>query len=402
MYSYVVKRRSQRRHSRLRRTARFIDVTTYGHREAAAAAIARVRAIHDKVRGTTGEGEALAIGRRRGADGAAIAADGSRHFAGVYIVAFDVEDALGRILRIFEDRPRRGVATEIDRTAVGREDRLAELLLVLRVGPGDERDAAPGAADMVEPDLTGAERALGREMLARGDIPAVRAPGRGIEQFEIFARDRARAGAVGVHHPDIVAAAAVRSEGDQPPVGREARLLVVGEPRGDPGRSAAGDRHRVDVAEQVERHRAPVGAHVDVHPRSLTDPDRDLPRPHRRVLHVPFRLFAIALARLGNGGGGGEQERDDGKAADHSEIPPGLRRSGRRGRCPIRATQVKRAADSMKRRRPPANDQSPNALLSSSSHGSAVPSLGARQSPRGLNAPPALTLGELGMALRLN
>lgn len=45
---------------RLRRTARFIAVTTYGHREAAEAAIARVRAIHDKVRGTTGEGEPYA------------------------------------------------------------------------------------------------------------------------------------------------------------------------------------------------------------------------------------------------------------------------------------------------------------------------------------------------------
>ena len=42
---------------RLRRTARFIAVTTYGDRDAAQAAIARVRAIHAQVRGTLADGE---------------------------------------------------------------------------------------------------------------------------------------------------------------------------------------------------------------------------------------------------------------------------------------------------------------------------------------------------------
>ncbi|NHO31067.1 oxygenase MpaB family protein [Acetobacter fallax] len=41
---------------RLRRTARFIAVTTYGHRRDALAAIARVRAIHDHVTGTLPDG----------------------------------------------------------------------------------------------------------------------------------------------------------------------------------------------------------------------------------------------------------------------------------------------------------------------------------------------------------
>jgi uncharacterized protein (DUF2236 family) len=45
---------------RLRRTARFIAVTTYADREAAEAAIARVRGIHDRVRGVTPEGIAYA------------------------------------------------------------------------------------------------------------------------------------------------------------------------------------------------------------------------------------------------------------------------------------------------------------------------------------------------------
>lgn len=43
-------------HGRLRRTARFIALTTYGGREEAAAAIARVRRIHDRVGGTLPDG----------------------------------------------------------------------------------------------------------------------------------------------------------------------------------------------------------------------------------------------------------------------------------------------------------------------------------------------------------
>jgi uncharacterized protein (DUF2236 family) len=41
---------------RLRRTARFIAVTTYGHRDKAEAAIAKVRMIHEQVRGTLPDG----------------------------------------------------------------------------------------------------------------------------------------------------------------------------------------------------------------------------------------------------------------------------------------------------------------------------------------------------------
>lgn len=43
---------------RLRRTARFIAVTTYGHRDTAQAAIAKVKAIHRQVRGTLQDGSA--------------------------------------------------------------------------------------------------------------------------------------------------------------------------------------------------------------------------------------------------------------------------------------------------------------------------------------------------------
>ena len=43
---------------RLRRTARFIAVTTYGHRDDAMAAIAKVKAIHERVSGTLPDGTA--------------------------------------------------------------------------------------------------------------------------------------------------------------------------------------------------------------------------------------------------------------------------------------------------------------------------------------------------------
>lgn len=47
-------------HGRLRRTARFIALTTYGGRDEAEAVIARIRGIHDKVRGTLQDGSAYA------------------------------------------------------------------------------------------------------------------------------------------------------------------------------------------------------------------------------------------------------------------------------------------------------------------------------------------------------
>ena len=47
---------SQDQLGRLRRTARFIAVTTYGHRELALAAIAKVKAIHEHVGGTLPDG----------------------------------------------------------------------------------------------------------------------------------------------------------------------------------------------------------------------------------------------------------------------------------------------------------------------------------------------------------
>jgi hypothetical protein len=244
------------------------------------------------------EGDLLPVRRRRRPDRAAGPGDRRRDVPRLELVALDLEQIGVRILGIFEDRTGRDVAGEVDALAVGRVDRLAELLLVLLVGLLDERYPGP-AGDVVEPDLAGAERAPGGEMLLGRDEAAVGAPARLVEEPEILLGQLALVRAVDVHDPDIVAAAAVGGEGDAPPVGREARLVLVGEAFRDPGRRAAGDRHGVDVAEHVEGDRPPVAGDVDVHPGAFVDVDPDLARGHpRRRVDVPF---------LGLGGLGGRR-----------------------------------------------------------------------------------------------
>ena len=296
--------------------------------------------------------EPAPVRRGRRADRAARPASHLRALPGRHVVALDVEHFLVRILRVDELVAGRGVAAEIDGLAVGREGRLAKLLLELRIGPFDQRHAVADAGDMVEPDLAGAERALRREVLARGDILPVRAPGRRVEQPEILAGDLAGAGAVGVHHPDIVAAAPVRGEGDHLPVGREARLHVEGEARGDPPRRPAGNRHGVDIAEQVEGDRPPVRADVHVHPGALGHVHRHLPQPRaRRRIHVPGIGVAARggpaarRALLSDGGGRGGAEKQSGKrrkAAEHGRRPP-QDSDEVRGCCTILAIQARLA-----------------------------------------------------------
>ena len=293
-------------------------------------------------------GEPAAVGRGCRPDRAARPAGDLDALAAGHFVALDREHLLVRILGIFERVARRRVAAEIDVAAVGGEGRFAQLLLELGIGPLDQGLARAAAADIVEPDLAGTQRALGGEMLARRDEAAVRAPGRIVQEGEGLGGDGAGTGAVDVHHPDIVAAATVRGEGELAAVGREARLHVEGEAGSDPGRPAAGDRHGVEVAEQVEGDRPPVRADVDVHPGAFGNIDRNLAQALAgRSVDVPFRL--LAAAALGENGGGGEQKRERGKAMDHDVENPGktdVRKAvtvhypgetGKRGKDAIRA-----------------------------------------------------------------
>src|SRR5262249_50082782 len=131
------------------------------------------------------EGELLAVRRWRGPDRAAGAADDRRDFAVGEVVALDLEEAGVRVLWVLGRCARRGVARVVDAGAVRGEGGLAQFLLQFLARALDEEHAV-AAADVIEPDLAGAERALGREVLARGDVLAVAAPHGLVQQAECF------------------------------------------------------------------------------------------------------------------------------------------------------------------------------------------------------------------------
>ena len=267
------------------------------------------------------KGKIATIGRRLGPRRAAGASCDALDLAARHVIAVDHEDLRVAVLRIFEDRAGGRVLAVIDARPIMREDRFAQLLLVRLAGALDERHAV-ASADMIEPQLAGAERAPGGEMLARDDILAIGAPARVVEQAEAFLGQLALVRSVGVHDPDIVPSAAIRGKGDAAAIGREARMLFIGQPLGDPGRRAAADRHGVDVAEQVEDDAAAIRADIQVHPGALVDLDRDGAGVHRRRIDVPggglVRRSLLRKRRHGDG----ERRKSDGKTqCFHDDVP---------------------------------------------------------------------------------
>ncbi len=93
--------------------------------------------------------------------------------------------------------------------------------------------------------------------------------------------------AVALHHPEVVAAAAVAREGDGLPVRAVARLEVPGHAVGERLRLAAGDGQGVEVTEQVEDELISAWAHVHAHPRALGDVDGYVGGGHVRSVDVP-------------------------------------------------------------------------------------------------------------------
>ncbi len=216
------------------------------------------------------------------------AGDEALDVAGLPVEPLDDEDLGVGVLVVLEDAAGRDVLAEVDVAAVGGEDGLAGVLLV--VGALGELQAVAAAA-VVEPHLAGAEGALGGEVLAGDDVLAVGRPGRAVEQAERLLGDRARVRAVAVDEPDVVAAPLVAGEGDRLAVRAVAGLHLPGDVMGERPRLAAGDRDRVEIAQQVEGDLLAVRADVEVQPGPLGDVDRHLGRRSGRLVDVPLLLF---------------------------------------------------------------------------------------------------------------
>src|SRR5690606_26313119 len=218
----------------------------------------------DDTRTSLAEVQLSTIGRHQRAHSAAGAAHHVLDLAAVAVEALARVDHAVRVAVVVERPARAHVLRVVHVAAVGRHARLADVLLL--VGLFHQLDAGAGAAGVVQPQLTRAQRAARGEVLAGHDVLAVRGPGGVVEQAEALIGHLARIAAVGGDGPDVVAAAAVGGEGDAAAVGRPARLDVPGAAAGDAGGGATADRHAVQVAQQREHDRAAVGRHVHVHP----------------------------------------------------------------------------------------------------------------------------------------
>ena len=163
-------------------------------------------------------------------------------------------------------------------------------------------------------------------MLARDDEVAVGGPFRAIEQAEGLLGDRARVRAVPVHHPDVVAAAAIGGEGDLTPVGRIAGLHLPRVAGRDGMRLTAADRHHVNVAEHVERDLPAVRRNIEVHPRAFGDVDRDVVAGAVSRADVPLLVFAAAGGRACDARGLGLHHRLCGAGLPNRRCDWGSRR----------------------------------------------------------------------------
>ena len=285
-------------------------------------------------------GERLPVGRHLRRDRPALHADGAPLAAGDEIAPHHRVDGAVRIAVVFEGETRTDVLAVIEVAAVGRDVGLAVVLL-----PADalgHLEAVGGARRVIHPDFAGAERPLLDEVPPRIDVFAVGRPGRAVDEPALFARHLPRIPALGVNRPDIPQAVSIAADRDALAVGTEARLHVEGGTGRQPRRgrrAGAVDRHRVDVAEQIEDDALAVGTHVHVHPRPFRRVERQLRRRAELGGDVP------ALLRRGLCGDA-RRHRDDRGAEDEGRgaverlasfaaFPRSLRAGGRRDRALI-------------------------------------------------------------------
>ena len=93
----------------------------------------------------------------------------------------------------------------------------------------------------------------------RDDVLTVRRPRRGKERVIAAFRQRYVVRAVNIACPDVFSTAAVAKESDLLAVGRKLWLALEWNAADDSFSFAAAREQRVDVAEQVEDYRLPVG-----------------------------------------------------------------------------------------------------------------------------------------------
>ena len=168
----------------------------------------------------------------------------------------------------------------------------------------------------------------GEGVPAGHDPLPVREPGRrGDPRFGVLV-DRPRVAAVRVHEPEVRLSAPVGDEGDGRAVGRPARVVVDRHPAvlGQAFRASAGDRHLVNVAEQVEDDGVPVRRDVEGHEGPLGGLEDEVVGVAPGERGVPARIVGAA-ASLGGGGARNQQ-----RGGDCEETEPGARRKGRRDR----------------------------------------------------------------------
>ena len=201
-------------------------------------------------------GEPLAVGADARRDGAALDRHGGALAPGVQVAPDDRVDGAVGILVVFEQLPGRDVLAVIEVAAVGGDGRLAGVLLEA-VLLGDLQ--AVGSGGVEHPDLAGAERSLRHEVPAREDEAAV-GDQAGLLMNQRLSRDTCFAFLPSAsivqmfQRPSRSLANAMRlPSGLKRGCMSKAGPLVM---RVAGGRAAAADRHRVDVAEQVEDDRA--------------------------------------------------------------------------------------------------------------------------------------------------
>ncbi len=244
--------------------------------------------------------EPAAVRGERRTDAGAVSAGAGVRLAGLPVV--DPELVLGELGVVL---PVVGALREPD-VALLRAEGRADRLEVLRLG--DELRAAT-PVPVMEPQL---RQPAAEASLRDDEVLAVGRPLRRFDPVRASGGDLRRIGAVGRHHVEVLAPVPVGLVGDPRSVGREARLRVEAHAGRHLGRVSALDRHREQVAEEVEDDGAPVGADVDGDPAALGEVDRQHPvlrPPLERQILLP--ALVRALLRVGRCGGEREGQREE-------------------------------------------------------------------------------------------